>query len=295
MPDDQASHFVAFQSPSAREVRERALVLDAIGIAYQRARVSGQHALIVAADDVDQARAELEAYNAERESPAGDDPDIVLHEGAMRGVFAYAAIIIAVALASQFDLFGRDWLTAGRSDNALIRAGEWYRAVTALCLHSGSAHLVGNLVIGALFGYFAGQVYGPSVAWAAILLGGTFGNLVNALARLGDHRSIGASTAVFAALGLLAATGWRHRKHRRVRALVLWAPFISGGVLVGLLGTGGERTDVGAHIFGFAAGIAVGLSLPWIRARLSSQEVLDQACAAGSIFVLLACWGAALL
>lgn len=295
MTGETPSHIVAFQSPDAREIRERALVLDAAAIPYRRARIDRQHALVVTAADADRALSELSAYAEERETALSGEPEVKLYEGAIRGVLVYAAVIIAVAIAAHFNLFGKDWLTAGRSDNALIRAGEWYRAVTALCLHSGSAHLVGNLVIGALFGYFAGQVYGPAVAWAAILLGGTFGNLVNALARLGDHRSIGASTAVFAALGLLAAAGWKHRKHRRVRALVLWAPIISGGVLVSLLGTAGEKTDVGAHVFGFAAGIAVGFSIPWIRTRIPSQQTLEKACAAGSVFILLACWGAALL
>jgi hypothetical protein len=63
---------------------------------------------------------------------------------------------------------------------------------------------------------------------------------------------------VFATLGLLAAYAWRRRAAEGGRWAYRWAPLIAGIILLGFTGAGGERTDVLAHITGFAAGALAG-------------------------------------
>ena len=71
------------------------------------------------------------------------------------------------------------------------------------------------------------------------------------------HSTIGASTAVFGALGLLVghALVWR-RAARRGRPA--WLPIGAALALLAMLGTEGERVDLWAHGFGLATGVALG-------------------------------------
>lgn len=149
-----------------------------------------------------------------------------------------------------------DWVTAGAAQAGKILSGEWWRLITALTLHSGSLHLVGNIVAGAIFCTRLCWILGSGWAWFLILLSGVCGNLVNALVQSSTHSSIGASTAVFAAVGLLAILNMLHFRHSMWRRWPL--PVAAAVGLLALLGVGGENTDIGAHLFGFAAGIAIG-------------------------------------
>ena len=135
-----------------------------------------------------------------------------------------------------------------------ILQGETYRAITALFLHADIQHLLGNLA-GLLL--FAGPVISISGFGAGsfmLLFSGTLGNLLNAYFYRTAHLSIGASTAVMGAAGLLAAFQVSQKRPVRLRNLV---PVISGAVLVALFSQG-ERTDVWAHVFGFISGLGSG-------------------------------------
>ncbi len=98
------------------------------------------------------------------------------------------------------------------SHAGLIREGEWWRAVTALGLHADAVHLAGNMVFGIVFGFLAGELLGWGLAWFGMLLAGALGNALNAFVQAPGHTSIGASTAVFATLGILAAYTWKRRR-----------------------------------------------------------------------------------
>ena len=91
--------------------------------------------------------------------------------------------------------------------------------LTALTLHGDMLHLLSNLAFGALFGYPAARLFGPGVAWLLILVGGALAYGIDALLHPPQHYLLGASTAVFTALGLIAAYGWR-------RHLRDWSPWM---------------------------------------------------------------------
>ena len=92
---------------------------------------------------------------------------------------------------------------AGVADAERIRSGEWWRAVTAMTLHADVMHVLGNVVASVIFVSAAGRWLGPGVAAMLILLAGTGANLLTALVEKENHLSVGASTATFAALGLV--------------------------------------------------------------------------------------------
>lgn len=155
---------------------------------------------------------------------------------------------------------------AASSNTALIDQGEWWRPFTGLFLHADPSHLIGNLLSGLFFGTLVARSIGPLRGWALILFCGTIGNaLTAALTWPESFVSIGASTAVFAALGILSGLGCSSML--RVRMRLPWAkitaPVIAGIILLGWMGGGavGGNTDVLGHIFGFGAGLTAGLAI----------------------------------
>ena len=124
-----------------------------------------------------------------------------------------------------------------------------------------SRHLVGNILFGTLFGLFAGRLLGSGLAWFAIVVSGAMGNVLNTLLLESSHRSIGASTAVFAALGLVAGYVWRAKLMSQERWPYRVGPVVGGLALLMYTGTGDANTDVGAHLMGFLCGFASGMLL----------------------------------
>ena len=179
--------------------------------------------------------------------------------GRLRDVLNYWGVLFVFHILAQYRAFALDWLQAGQAHALLIREGEWWRTITALTLHADGSHLLNNLVFGALFGILLGHELGMGMAWLSILLAGAVGNGLNAWWHAPDHISIGASTAIFSALGLLMALQWQRYDPLRQHRLRRWAPTVIGAVLLGYLGTSGVRTDVLAHVTGMGSGAVFGL------------------------------------
>jgi membrane associated rhomboid family serine protease len=218
----------------------------------------------------------------------------IRYQNAMPGIAAYVLVVCGVAWLAGESAFGENWFRAGRVDGVLVRAGEVWRTVTALTLHSGLGHLAGNVVFGALFGLFAGRILGSGVAWFAIITTGALGNLLNTLVLVPDHRSIGASTAVFAALGIVAGYVWRAKLMSQERWVYRNGPVVGGLALLMYTGTGDENTDIGAHLFGFLCGFGGGVLLTLARDRILEDRWQWLGGAAAVVFIFGA-WGIALL
>lgn len=280
---------VVFRSPRRRECQEHALVLDALDIPNLVADAPGPTAvLIVPATDAERARRELALYAAEnRRRPVL--PPLAARGTGMAGALAYVAVLVTAFLVQARVAWGVDWLGAGGLDGRAVRAGEGWRVVTALTLHGDAGHLLANLAFGAFFGAFAGQYLGSGVAWLAILVAAAAGNGLDLLLLPASHRAIGASTAVFAALGLVAALMWQSARQSTGWAR-RYAPLVGAAVLLGYLGTGDARTDAVAHLTGFVAGIVTGVAFE-VRQPRALRSMPVQVLAAATVFaVLAACW-----
>ena len=264
---------VVFESPNRRACADRALVLESLQIPYRIVEDVRSCALVVPADYSARASQQLLQYDEENPPPVVKPAPTFMHQKALPGILVYAIVVCLVAGLAARAAFAFDWLAAGRIDGTLIRAGEWWRTFTALTLHSGIRHLVGNLVFGGLFGLFAGRLLGPGVAWLTILLAGAAGNLLNTLLLDPAHRAIGASTAVFAALGLVAGFVWRGKLMAQDRWAYRLGPIVGGFALLMYTGTGGPNTDVGAHLMGFLCGLAAGVLLAPVRANLARRRL----------------------
>ncbi len=144
---------------------------------------------------------------------------------------------------------------------ALFDRGEWWRPATALFLHADAGHLVANGLSGLFVFAAVTTVFGRARGWSWLALTSVVANIGVALFnRHAGTSSIGASTAIFAGLGLL--TGRALLRSVRRGWTQGWgsvvAPLIGGGSVLALYGAGDLRTDVLAHALGFVAGLALG-------------------------------------
>ncbi|MGO9513009.1 MAG: rhomboid family intramembrane serine protease [Steroidobacteraceae bacterium] len=289
-PDDSRTDRVAVYCGTRAACREYGLVLEAKGLTYDLAELDGNWALLVAPAALDSAREELARYAAERTAARNEPRAVIPFGGAGAGAGVYALVLLLTAYCAGIQLFGIDWLESGALDARAGRGAEWWRAITALTLHLDQAHLLSNLLFGVGIGTLAGRVFGPGIAWASIVAAGAMANYLDMLISPSAHRAVGASTAVFAALGLLAGFAWRQRLTLRERFRYRWAPLFAGVCLLALLGAGGEHVDVLGHTLGFMAGLALG----WVYARAdwprSRGSGLQAGAAAAALSLIAAAW-----
>jgi len=156
------------------------------------------------------------------------------------------------------------------SSIGVIGEGQIYRSFTALFLHGDLNHLMGNAVFGLIFGILVANSFRALLGWGLILLSGFLGNLLNAWIFFPDpFQSLGASTAVFGALGLLVGSGlslaWDERSYRR--GLRAFAPLLAGVMIFTMNGIGEPGVDTLAHVNGMVFGVLLGFPVAQVLAR----------------------------
>jgi membrane associated rhomboid family serine protease len=271
-----------WSGPTAKRANEIALVLAALGIEHRVERAGGSWQVVVHGDDVARAALALEGYERERLPPPAPPPR---YARSLAGV-PVAALLWAAYLVTGPDRPDSWWFQAGAASAERLLHGEPWRAVTALTLHADAAHLLSNVVACAVFVTAVARELGPGLGALLILLAGAGGNVLNALLHGAHHASIGASTAIFGAVGILG--GFQFGRKRGQRGA--WTAVAGALALLAMLGTG-ERTDITAHLFGLVAGLPLGFAAAAVRRPpgTSAQAVLGTAAA----IAVAACWLAA--
>jgi membrane associated rhomboid family serine protease len=261
------------------QAQERGLVAAALEIPYWVIRKGGNFVLYVEPANEERVEEELNKFEtefAERQSQQSV-PEVALPKLEALPLFV-GACVMSMFWAAQ-NLVPETWLDLGEAHNRAIFAGEWWRTISALTLHGDLSHFIANLGFGLLFVAFQLPRFGGGVTWLGFVLSGAAGNTLNALFyRTEDHRTIGASTAVFGGLGMLVAweflLRWRSPHRRGWWHLVV--PLGGGLALLAYLGVGEEanhRVDFMAHFWGFAAGLVFGALADAMRVRGAAQRI----------------------
>lgn len=185
------------------------------------------------------------------------------------------------------------WLRCGKLNVTEVRAGEWWRTVTALTLHADTLHLFSNIVFGTPFLILLAQRIGLGLTLSATLASGVLGNAMNVLYRDPGYSSLGFSTAMFGMVGLLCADIVIRSPLRGFRRLAL--PMAAGMAFLAMLGTEGENVDYAAHVFGLLSGFLVGLAVSLaLRHHNSLPRPLEIVLGCTAPVILLLCWDLAL-
>lgn len=241
---------------SRAEAEAWSLVLSAEGILHRVGATDGRWFVGVESDSVERARAHIATWASENAPPpappAAPDPDLPTNAG----------FFIAGALIAFFFVTG-DWdpqseyFRRGATDARRVLGGEVWRVVTALTLHSDPAHVLGNAFSCAVFGTLLLRRYGVGLGAWLLLASGALGNGLSAVWEGSMYRSVGASTALFGAIGALASTELVRRRRLALGWSQAWLPIAGGIALLAMLGTG-RGSDLTAHVMGLAIGAALG-------------------------------------
>ncbi|HFQ89451.1 MAG TPA: rhomboid family intramembrane serine protease [Desulfobulbus sp.] len=232
------------------------LVLSAVGIPHVIDPEQGL--LLVAAADARAAADHIRAFREENRDwppppyqpppgPAAGDPPTLL---------AMGSLAVFYLLTGPWTP-GNPWFLIGAIDSrAILEQHQWWRLVTALTLHADPVHLLGNCLIGGLMVHLLCRALGHGTGWLLLITTGATGNFLNIAFRGQEHYSVGFSTAVFAAIGCFSSLQAGTGRRNMIRQLLVSVG--AGAALLAMLGTSGERTDLGAHLFGFLSGLAAG-------------------------------------
>jgi membrane associated rhomboid family serine protease len=149
-----------------------------------------------------------------------------------------------------------------------VRAGEWWRLLSAALLHGGVLHFYMNWMA---FESFATRielathrVYVPLV----FLVSTIYGNLASVVLRGDDRISVGASGGILGLVGFLLIIARRQRAHLPPGFTRMTAEVIALTALIGIIGY--ELIDNAAHAGGLMAGLILGLAL--VPERLAGAD-----------------------
>jgi rhomboid protease GluP len=262
------------------------LVLASAGIAHRVVEGGGAFSLLVGAPDARAAGEALAAFDAESvPKVVPPAPDL--------GPSPLGVLTGAALLAMFFVTGPRDgpaptaWFEVGSASAAAIVHGQWWRAITALTLHADVLHLAGNVIASLIFVSAVGRWLGGGLGALLIVACAAAANGLTALWHRADFVSVGASTATFAAVGLVAGLQlvrrWRYDVRRHA-----WLPLGAALGLFAMLGVG-PNADVGAHLFGLSVGAGAGAGVAAARVRapgLAGQALLSVVVSA----VLVGAW-----
>jgi membrane associated rhomboid family serine protease len=256
---------------------EHGLVALSMGQAYWLVFSDAGYRLLVEPPALALVREQLACFD--RESIGWPPPPVVDHPTSPRAE-RFTPLVWAMGVLAMYAVQSGSpgvWEAAGALDSqAVFDRGEWWRVATALFLHADLGHVFANVVAGFFVFSAVTSTMGRLRGWLLLALAAAAGNLaVAALNYPGPYRSIGASTAVFAGLGLLTGRAIRVLcgENGQLRWRTLFVPLAAGVTLLGLFGAGGLRTDVVAHAMGFAAGLVLGASTEKKVARVSDVSL----------------------
>lgn len=278
-------------APDREVAEEWALVLVTEGLSPSVWRTEEGFILGVPAEEVERAAAALATYESETTDETHEDeaPEGALH--------LYAGLAVGVALLAFFFVTGPwnpvvRWFERGSADAGRILGGESWRTVTALTLHADVKHVLANAIAGGLILSAVCRVLGLGLGCAVVLLAGAGGNFVNALVYGSLHVSVGASTSVFGAVGVLVGLAVARRRQRGGPGRRAWLPVAAGLALLAMLGTG-PRVDLLAHLFGLVVGALLGLCVAFAVPRPPGSRV-QWTLGGATLLIVLSCWGLAL-
>lgn len=287
--------FLPLGSTSQEQVELCSLVLLSVNISHKIIRAVDGWRLRVDSADLEEACHHLAAFEEENRQwppPSGEVLPATPHPQSGWGLTAlFVGLMIFYGVTGPWRGNSKWFAQGAVISQQVLTAGESWRLVTGLTLHADASHLLGNVALGWLvLSYLASQT-GVGAVWLIALTSGAVGNYLNALYHGGGHRSVGFSTAVFGVIGALC--GLRMLGAGSPRSILL--PLGAGAGLLAMLGTEGEKTDVGAHLWGFAVGVVLGVLWHWPISRRLFQSWWSQlGLGCGSFLIVLAAWALAL-
>lgn len=276
-PDKQVT---VFATDNNQEAFSCSLVLSSVGIRHSCHRKQGNVLLYVLTDDAALANHHLKAYLRENENWPPEPADL---EHNFIPLLQPPTLLLLGSLILFFTVTGpwekhSFWFSHGAGDaEAILQNQEYYRLITALTLHADTVHLLGNCLFGGFLFHFFCKLTGNGMGLFSMLFTATLANYINVVLHGNNHLFVGFSTAVFAIIGMLAMISGKLRSNKRYLRVF---PLIAGTALLAMIGSSGERTDLGAHFFGLGCGLGCG----WLLNRPAVLQLRESLAVQATLF-----------
>lgn len=237
------------------------LVLSAANITHRIEYVaSNEIAIYVAENKVEKALYELATYDNEN-----TNWPFVPKQLTFEPTFKVMSLIVVTCLASLYHHTGSwsntsIWFVRGAGDSARILENyEFYRLITSLSLHADLVHLLSNCILGGIVLHFFLNILGNGIGLTMLTITATLATYINVLIHGPNHHFVGFSTAIFAVIGMLCTISFSYKSDKTKSIIYTFImPIMAGFALLAFLGSSGERTDLGAHLFGLLCGLLGG-------------------------------------
>lgn len=289
---DNEAPFVLLGPVGRQKLREYALVLRSMHIPYETRHDHLGGYLLLAEQERERAVEAIRLYvNENRDWPPRRIRERLPYPRSFIAPLVLFAIIAFFFVTGPV-ADGSTWFVRGRAISDRILGDQPWRAVTALTLHADALHVAGNALSGTIFLSAVNRRLGNGRGTLTVLVAGALGNVANAIHYYpGIHRSIGASTAVFAAVGVLVATqlAANHRKKTRTTWLDRIGPIAGGLTLLGMMGANPE-SDLTAHLYGFLVGLVIGIPVALRAKDQRTSNVAQLAFGALALLIVLGSW-----
>jgi rhomboid protease GluP len=291
---DQDTKSLILLPPTNEKTLEWLAVLGAAGVGYDLTEIDGPWRIIVTEENRGIAMQQLAEYEQECTywPPKLDRGSADTAGLNLPSAYAGVCLLCFFFVTGPYDPDVL-WFNRGQGNPEKFLSGELWRVVTALTLHSDFSHVTGN-VIGCVFLCGAVcQFLGSGLGWLLILLAGTTANVLGAVMVRPAYVYVGASTAIFAAIGILGALQ-SIRLHRNVKVYThrLYLPLLSVFAILSVLGTG-PKADLWGHFIGAICGIFLGLLCSFLKACRNQSGI--QICSLMVVVgMILLSWGCAL-
>ncbi len=276
MTEKEKVQITVLTTPSQEHASTCSLVLAAVNIPHSVDFDNTNYLINVPTENAALAIYHLRAYKQENKNwpPPQESTDSSTSTMQPPTLLVIAGLILFYYITGPWSSQS-DWFIFGAGDStAILTKGEYYRLITPLTLHADIIHLLGNCLMGGFLLHFFCRSTGPGIGLFATLVAAVLGNYVNVLIRGDGHIFVGFSTAVFAIIGMLAMISF-HSK-RKLTKLQVVLPLMAGVGLLAMTGSSGERTDLGAHLFGLLSGFAIGrLLITDFLTRLRTSPTLQ--------------------
>lgn len=272
------------------------LVLTACHIPHEIQQDNAGWSLLIPEDFHEAALHQLALFEEENQDWPPPEKEVEVPELAHHFpwiVFSMGCLMVFHAITGPWDSHSIWFSNGAVSGRAVLNDWELWRLVTGLTLHSGPVHLVGNVLIGGFLLLFLCGSLGFGMAWWLSMVAGILGNGLNVFFKGAVHLSVGYSTTVFGIIGILV--GLEMKREGTLREIVV--PLGAGFALLAMLGSEGERTDLGAHWWGLAVGVLGGIFVahcPGLKAW-ARRPIIGAWFFGSSLCLMIGCWVIAML
>jgi rhomboid protease GluP len=172
-------------------------------------------------------------------------------------------------------------LFGAKSPELMVRAGQWWRLITAGFLHGGILHILMNSWVIFDLGTTVEEIYGTS-RYLVLYFVSTLGGFL-ASTWWSPALSVGASAALFGLIGAMIAVGVKGTSPLASAMRAHYTQWAIWGLAIGLIP--GFRTDNAAHIGGLVCGFALGYAMGTRPLMENWREKFWKAAAAASLLI----------